>query len=145
MTTEQLTFDICNWMEPKPLATKTYSELDREDGGNYTNWNITSEKGWWNISIDIGLANRDRMLEDIPDWEPAKEPVSNIEDVFKVERKIKDAGLSVNYIQMLQKIVSKDKIFFGTCLEIFELIHATPEQRCRAAMIAVSNSDKVTH
>lgn len=120
---------VAGIMEPKPEATKTYAEHEREDAekgkANYSCWDITSPGGWWEISIDWG---EDRRTPDlIPDWMPAKNPAEEIEAAWEVEEKMKE---NVDYIIYLVDIVDTENN------GMFALVHATPLQRCLAALRA---------
>lgn len=58
---------------------------------------------------------------------------SNISDVWQVEEQIKKVSLTVEYTGALKQVVLSSGEYVG----MFDFIHATPEQRCKAALLAV--------
>ncbi|KKO51126.1 BC1872 family protein [Paenibacillus sp. DMB20] len=58
---------------------------------------------------------------------------SEISAAWDVEEQIKTLRLHVEYIQALRKVVMSTGEYVG----LFDYIHATPEQRCKAALLAV--------
>ena len=76
-------------------------------------------------------------------------PSTNISDAWLVEETLMEKGLTCEYIDALIEITNilvfdsdKSKQVFNyrlTSSVIFLLVHATPEQRCKAALEAVSN------
>lgn len=65
----------------------------------------------------------------IDDWNPAED----IAAAWEVEGKIKELsggekGLIIRYMTRLMNVVGEDG---------FDMLHATPEQRCKAALLAV--------
>lgn len=57
----------------------------------------------------------------------------DISAAYEVEEKIKELGLQVKYTQALKLLIIGEGEYAG----MFDFIHATPEQRCKAALIAV--------
>lgn len=59
----------------------------------------------------------------------------------EVEVEIERRGLPTKYIRMLMKELGLGDLFGETVdsIYLFELVHATPAQRCRAALKAVMN------
>lgn len=56
-----------------------------------------------------------------------------ISAAWEVEEKIKELRLHVKYCQALKEVV----ISTGEYVGLFDYIHATPEQRCKSALLAV--------
>lgn len=52
---------------------------------------------------------------------------------FYVEGKIRELGLQTRYYQKIKEVVGRT----GELVYPFDYIHATPEQRCKAALLAV--------
>lgn len=101
MTDERINELIAELMEPKPEATKTYKQLEKEDGGQYGCWSIYSPGAWWAINIDWG---RDRYRADeIAEWTPANDPVEEISEAFEVVEKMRteEMWLSLTYVMTL--------------------------------------------
>jgi hypothetical protein len=87
-------------------------------------------------------------------WEKGKDKNGNIIEVFakyapqwskfigeayQLEEKIKENGLSSLYTIELLSIIGIPNILDPD--EIFNLIHATPEQRCKAALLTILESE----
>ena len=66
-------------------------------------------------------------------WEPSK----RIDQVWMVEEKIDELGLQGDYSRALFDIVKGP--YDQTHRLMFHLIHATPEQRCQAALKAIGH------
>lgn len=60
-------------------------------------------------------------------------PSIDISAAWEVEEQIKTLRLHVEYCQALRKVVMSKGEYVG----LFDYIHATPEQRCKAALLAV--------
>ncbi|SPY16130.1 Uncharacterised protein [Paenibacillus polymyxa] len=60
---------------------------------------------------------------------------TDISLAWEVEEKIKKMGLHVEYCRALKQVVVNTGEYVG----LFDYIHATPEQRCKAALLAVLN------
>ncbi|WP_340032666.1 hypothetical protein NSQ20_12455 [Paenibacillus sp. FSL K6-1122] len=58
-----------------------------------------------------------------------------ISSAWKVEEKIKELKLQAKYCIALKQVV----IGTGEYVGMFDYIHATPEQRCKAALLAVQD------
>ncbi|AGN33775.1 hypothetical protein PANG_00056 [Paenibacillus phage PG1] len=72
---------------------------------------------------------------DYPDhWQPSK----YIDAAWEVEEQIKTLGLCVEYCQALKQVV----VSTGEYVGLFDYIHATPEQRCKAALLAVLEEEE---
>ena len=76
-------------MEPKPINTLTYRQLEEIDrlkpsGGTYGCWSIESPCGWWELNIDWGDAARDGYTEEVPEYCPSKEPSEDISAAMEV-------------------------------------------------------------
>ncbi|SLJ98298.1 MULTISPECIES: BC1872 family protein [unclassified Paenibacillus] len=56
-----------------------------------------------------------------------------IEDAWDVEEALKDVRVRTRYTNRLLRIILAEK---GEC-DQYDLMHATPEQRCKAALLAV--------
>lgn len=56
-----------------------------------------------------------------------------ISSAWKVEEKIEELRLQVKYCMALKQVV----VGTGEYVGMFDYIHATPEQRCKAALLAV--------
>lgn len=69
-------------------------------------------------------------------WSPAQ----NIEAAMEVEDRIAELGLADVYANHLCRITAAAQT--NRLASTFDLIHATPEQRCRAALAAIERLDQ---
>lgn len=60
---------------------------------------------------------------------------TNMSLAWRVEEQIKELGLRVQYTVALKSVVLNSGEYVG----MFDYIHATPEQRCKSALLAVLN------
>lgn len=127
---------VAGLMETKPLARKTYRQLEKEDTGEYSCWTISSPNEWWEINIDWGTVEKNKIYDEVPEWEPAKEPSEDIAAAWAVEEKIKERGAKMQVAYTTELILT-----VGSSWK-FDLVHATPEQRCRAALKAVTEKEE---
>ncbi|MDN8590953.1 hypothetical protein Q0V21_19525 [Paenibacillus sp. 11B] len=58
---------------------------------------------------------------------------SDMSKAWEVEKKIKELRLQAKYCEALKRVV----IGTGEYVGMFDFIHATPAQRCKAALLAV--------
>lgn len=63
---------------------------------------------------------------------------TRISAAWEVEEKIKTLRLHVEYSQALRQVVMSTGEYVG----LFDYIHATPEQRCKAALLAVLEEEE---
>jgi hypothetical protein len=134
-------------MEPKPVNTLTYRQLEEIDrlkpnGGTYGCWSIESPEGWWEINIDWAEACRSGYIEEIPEYCPSKEPSEEISASWEVVEKmremtwqysIKSVG-KLNLAVFVKTIVDEE----GSKDRIANKISPTvPEAICKAALLAV--------
>ncbi|TEB15154.1 hypothetical protein Psfp_02330 [Pelotomaculum sp. FP] len=91
-------------------------------------FNCSPEKAdaWMHETTDIGVSYKGKKYTGWPDIN--FNPSTNIDDAYKLEEHIKNLGLQNSYIKALCNIVID---------ETWGLIHATPKQRCQAALFAV--------
>lgn len=87
---------VAEIMEPKPLQTKTYRQLEQEDAGNYTCWEIFSPGGWWKIGIDWCEVEKNEEQNKVPDWIPAKEPSTDIAAAWEVVEELRNKAEYMN-------------------------------------------------
>jgi len=114
---------ICELMSPRPTQP-------------WTPETPTCPSDWW------------RWEDDISEWSPGKHPTTNIADAIKMEDKISEKCLEDEYVMALlgiirpyvkewgRAVIDPDTGYDGLIVgeeTIFELIHATPLERCQAA------------
>ncbi|WP_211749907.1 hypothetical protein [Paenibacillus sp. Marseille-Q4541] len=63
---------------------------------------------------------------------------TDISAAWEVEEQIKELGLTVEYTGSLKQVV----LGTGEYVGMFDFIHATAEQRCKAALLAVIGGSK---
>ena len=100
----------------------------RQDGYNY--WMTFSAGGTFKLHALIATWN----------------PIESIEAAFQVEDRLAELGLQNDYIAHLWIVVgaTRNGINFWTAdnFKAFWLcVHATPEQRCRAALAAIESKE----
>lgn len=79
--------------------------------------NAVSSGYWWSLSLE----------EPVFDWNPGED----ISAAWEVEETFKsDTGKQAAYVKCLKDVL-------GDNAYMFDFIHATPEQRCKAALLAV--------
>jgi hypothetical protein len=64
-------------------------------------------------------------------------PSESIEAAMQVEDRFADLGMQAAYVSMLGRFVHQDASAKGELLSQWHLVHASAEQRCRAALAAV--------
>lgn len=83
-----------------------------------------------------------RLAVDVMQWRVKPEywqPTRSISQAFQVEDRIAELGLKKEYSRVLQQII----LDTGTSYDHeFDLIHASPEQRCRASLQCVKEKAK---
>lgn len=87
----------------------------------------------WKTSLATGCEKCGRML---PLYS------TDIAQAFKVEDTIAELGLKHTYCQALAVIVADAVTERGRVVDHFDFIHASPEQRCRAALECVKEKAK---
>jgi hypothetical protein len=68
-------------------------------------------------------------LPETADWNPAED----IRDAYQLEEKIKEMGIQGKYCDKLDTICCQME---GLKFDFWNCIHATPEQRCKAFLLA---------
>lgn len=122
---------------PEPVSARILRERERRFEW-YSTYNANSELGWWKAEIgtDHGHAPGD---DDKPaQWRPAY-PLEWDEDavpIREVEASIARRGLQEAYVAALALLVTGNYIDCES-VELFLLVTAGPQQRCRAALAAV--------
>lgn len=90
----------------------------------YNSWQPLSGERWQNAS----WRNSDERA-----WLDCPRYGESISAAWEVEEKIKELRLQAKYCEALKQVV----IGTGEYVGMFDYIHATPEQRCKAALLAV--------
>ena len=107
---------------------------------------------WWRSSVSGGRALfaggarpawfTERATGDEPlctDWDVIPRYSESIEAAFQLEDRIAELGLQRQYYRALVNVVAtsiSDRLF-----QWFDLVHATAEQRCRAAIAAAQKGN----
>lgn len=63
---------------------------------------------------------------------------TDISAAWEVESKLIELNLSVSYSEYLRALIKLDRGYD----DLFKMIHATPEQRCKAALLAVLGEEQ---
>ncbi len=100
------------------LIAEKVMEWQRQDGYNY--WMTFPAGGTFELH---GL---------IATWSPS----TNISDAMEVEDRIAELGLGNEYIGALRDVTGADAMSF-TWQQDWLIAHATPRQRCEAALAAI--------
>lgn len=75
-------------------------------------------------------------IEEIKEW--CSKYSTDISAAWEVEEQIHKKRLNVEYCSALKQVVAAKGEYVG----LFDYIHATPEQRCKAALLAVLGEDE---
>lgn len=71
-------------------------------------------------------------IDDVPDFS------TRLSAAWEVEEQIHKKRLNVEYCSALKQVVAAKGEYVG----LFDYIHATPEQRCKAALLAVLGEEE---
>lgn len=75
-------------------------------------------------------------------WEPFQ-PSTDISDARKVETELQRKGLADDYAFELVTLVDAFEVSFkGTNINAFKIAHASPLDRCKAALLAMNGGDR---
>lgn len=129
-------------------------KLDAEVAEKVMGWSIVPEGNRWRVSrtgefvnswcVDSpNLADLDDDVDDRLYGRYAMPRYStDIAAAFSVEDRIAEMGHADDYTVRLHLLVAnsiKDRAF-----RMFDVVHATPEQRCRAALATISKGDEAS-
>ena len=122
------------WLLEKEPPTMTKEEINKALGERVMGWFESPTKLYWWKDSEEGTAETGFCTEKsdgsvYPLWNPAE----RIDHAWMVEDRIKDLGLEYQYCRALIKVCNLDDISWQSQ---WALIHATPEQRCLAALEA---------
>jgi hypothetical protein len=112
------------------LSMQVGRELDDPVAEIVMGWRTSTEwRGFYWVSGENGIREAEK-----PSWRPTKD----ISTVWKVEERIAELQLEGQYIKALCDIVGtpRDGMRFHA-MDDWRIVHATPEQRCKAALLAV--------
>jgi hypothetical protein len=74
-------------------------------------------------------------------WEEPWIPAEDIRDAWELEEKIKEMGLIDKYIYGFIDVVGFETVYYDgpmpTNEGLFQITHATPQQRCKAFLLAM--------
>lgn len=127
---------VCELMEPMPADVSAAELRSRvKDFQWYSCYDFYSPGGWWRAEIgtDHGPESADN---DPVRWRPGKEPSEDISAAWQVEERIEELGITQRYAECLGAVCRVYLLRKDEWLDMWLLAHATPLQRCRAALKA---------
>jgi hypothetical protein len=84
-----------------------------------------------NIWVAVGVMGLDPLTFNPREWNPSME----MSAAWEVEERIKELRLHTGYVSCLKQVLVRTGEYVG----MFDYIHATAEQRCKAALLSVLN------